>query len=171
MPRFRSSCACDQNIAVETLGQACLRGAATGRVDAGQRAAATDSEEAAAAAPRGDGLGGSGSSAIAASSQGQGSLWWLDAPVAHETHLGKVKCACSGHCYVRGHRYRYERYGHGCTSVDLLIGSRWCPACACAVSGCGRPRLRGPLCSAHKGGWEKGPLEFVLTRCAKKALP
>ena len=62
---------CDQNIAVETLGRACLRGAATGRVDAGQRAAATDSEEAAAAAPRGDGLGGSGSSGT----QGRRTRW------------------------------------------------------------------------------------------------
>ena len=26
------------------------------------------------------------------------------------------------------------------------------------------------MCSVHKGEWEKGPLEFVLTRCARKAL-
>ena len=27
------------------------------------------------------------------------------------------------------------------------------------------------MCSVHKGEWEKGPLEFVLTRSARKALP
>ena len=128
--------------------------------------AATDSVEAAAAAPRGDGLGGSGSSAFPASSQGQGSPWWLRSQVACTTWKSPRMCACSGHCYVPGHRYR-----GGCDAVDLLIGSQWCPQCACTVSGCGRPRLRGALCCLHKREWEKGPLEFVLTRCARKALP
>ena len=117
-----------------------------------------------AAAPRGDGLGGSGSSAITASSQGQGSPLCFGAPVACTTWKSKHACACSGHCYVPGHRYR-----GGCDAVDLLMGSQWCPACACTVSGCGRPRLRGALCCLHKGEWDKGPLEFVLTRCARDA--
>ena len=126
---------------------------------------ATDSVEAAAAAPRGDGLGGSGSSAIVASSQGQGSLWWFDAPVARETFLGNVKCACSGHCYSSGHRYR------GCSSFDLVVDLKLCLQCVCAVGGCRCPRLKGFLCSAHKRFSADGPLEFVLTRCAREALP
>ena len=74
-------------------------------------------------------------------------------------------CKCSGHCYVSCHRYR------GCTALDLLPASEWCPQCACTVRGCGSPRLHSPLCAGHKGEWEEGPLEFVLTRCARKALP
>ena len=105
-------------------------------------------------------------SAIAASSQGQGSPWWFGAPVACATVRSQCVCKCSGHCDARGHRYQ-----RGCTAVDLLPASALCPQCACTVRGCGSPRLHSPLCAGHKGEWKEGPLEFVLTRCARKALP
>ena len=85
-------------------------------------------------------------SAIAASSQGQGSPWWFGAPVACATWRSQCVCRCSGHCYASGHRYR-----GGCTAVDLLFRSQWCPECACTVSGCGRPRLRSPCAAFTRG--------------------
>ena len=65
-----------------------------------------------------------------------------------------------------GHRYK-----GGCDTRTLLSGSTYCPSCACTVHACIRPRLRGIFCSVHRALWKNGPLEFVLTRCAHKALP
>ena len=127
---------------------------------------AKDSAEATTAAPSQDKALLVGSSVTAAPSQGQASLWRFGASVTCMTWKSLERCACSGHCYVPGHRYQ-----GGCDAVDLLVGSSYCPSCACSVYACVRPRLHGPFCSVHKKLWEKGPLEFVLTRCAHKALP
>ncbi len=71
-------------------------------------------------------------------------------------------CACSGHCYTPKHRWQ-----GGCSSKTLLAGSSYCPSCGCDVKGCGRPRLRGPLCSFHKKLWDSCPAELRLTRAMR----
>ena len=68
-------------------------------------------------------------------------------------------CACAGHCYTPGHRYR-----GGCASVQLLLASSYCRDCACKVRACGKPRLSGPWCSLHKGLAERLPPSLTLTR-------
>ena len=100
------------------------------------------------------------------SGSGQGSMWRFGTQATCTTFTSLETCACSGHCYVPGHRYR-----GGCDAVTLLSGSRYCRSCACSVRACTRPRLRGIFCSCHRGLWDHGSLELVLTRCAHKALP
>ena len=54
-------------------------------------------------------------------------------------------CQCSGHCYQPGHRSR-----GGCECQRVVFGSLYCEDCVCSVAACGRPRLRGDLCFAHR---------------------
>jgi hypothetical protein len=65
-----------------------------------------------------------------------------------ETWKSSKKCACSGHCYTRGHRYR-----NGCECKDLVVDCEYCVDCVCEVVGCGKPRLRGTFCSYHGKVW------------------
>lgn len=81
-----------------------------------------------------------------------------------------VRCACAGHCYTPGHRYRA-----GCESTCLLPGSRYCPQCACEVPRCTKPRHHGPLCWRHKKLVDGLPLPVQLVRamrsCAHDMIP
>ena len=96
----------------------------------------------------------------------------LEEPVLdHEVRAEQqALCACSGHCYQKGHRYQ-----KGCKCASLVVGFAYCRDCICEVVGCGKPRLRGPLCSRHKSFLESLPLEFRLTwasrRCAPDLIP
>ena len=65
------------------------------------------------------------------------------------------KCACSGHCYQPGHRYR-----GGCDCRVIVEYTKFCMACKCAVPGCGKPRLRGTKCYQH--GHVKAKLSIEL---------
>ena len=76
-----------------------------------------------------------------------------------------VKCACSGHCYTSGHRWR-----GGCDCYNLIPGSKYCIDCCCEVVHCGRPRLRGALCSLHGRVLQELPRELVLARAARDAM-
>ena len=80
------------------------------------------------------------------------------------TTISNVKCACSGHCYTSGHRWR-----GGCDCYNLISCSKYCVDCCCEVPDCGRPRLRGSLCSAHRKILDECPPELVLTRAARSA--
>ena len=74
--------------------------------------------------------------------------------------LSAVKCACSGHCYQPGHRYR-----KGCESVFLVDGARFCKDCKCSAVGCMSPRHHGPWCYKHRQpGW---PFELQAVRAAR----
>ena len=66
-----------------------------------------------------------------------------------ETRKASIKCACAGHCYTAGHRYR-----NGCSCFDLLVDCDYCLDCACLVVGCGKPRLKGKYCSYHGRVWD-----------------
>lgn len=79
-----------------------------------------------------------------------------------KTARSKTTCACAGHCYTPGHRYR-----RGCNSKDLLEGSRYCPLCSCCIPGRGRPRLRGSYCSLHKRVLESCCPELRLAHAAR----
>jgi serine/threonine protein kinase len=65
-----------------------------------------------------------------------------------ETWKASIKCACAGHCYTPGHRYR-----NGCECSDLVVDSDYCLDCVCEVVGCAKPRLRGTFCSYHGKVW------------------
>ena len=54
-------------------------------------------------------------------------------------------CKCAGHCYQPGHRTR-----GGCLTQSVVRGTQYCVDCLCCVPSCGRPRLRGHMCSAHR---------------------
>ena len=92
----------------------------------------------------------------------------LEEPVVdHEVGAEKQAiCACSGHCYQPGHRYQ-----QGCKSASLVVGFAHCRDCICEVVGCGKPRLRGPLCSRHKSFLESLPVEFRLTWASRRCAP
>ena len=79
------------------------------------------------------------------------------APEPTRTKKSK-KCACSGHCYQPGHRYR-----SGCEEKAVVAYSNYCLACKCVVPGCARPRLRGVRCHSHKAVWVDLPLELRAT--------
>ena len=147
--------ASSQGQATPVILPASSQGQATPVLSSGSSAMSNPSQE--AATDRADGSGGSRAAVILASSQGpeaspailtsrrQSSPWRFGTQVACTTWRSSCACSCSGHCYVPGHRYH-----KGCKAVDLLIGSKYCLACACAVRGCGRPRHHGVYCSSHK---------------------
>lgn len=89
----------------------------------------------------------------------------VELPVRIATEM----CACSGHCYSAGHRYRSARGLPPCTSTTLVCGSALCRSCCCEVPACGRPRLRGPLCSAHARLLNSCALELQLVRSSRRA--
>ena len=90
-------------------------------------------------------------------------------------HVSAEFCACSGHCYTPKHRYRQQSGLRPCNSVQLLVDSRHCEDCACTIPGCGKPRLRGPLCYRHKAALQSlsAPLKltFAAKACAREMLP
>ncbi len=71
---------------------------------------------------------------------------------------GATTCACSGHCYQPGHRYR-----GGCNETLIVSYSAYCLSCKCLVPGCDRPRLRGSRCHKHMAVWEHIPVELRAT--------
>ena len=66
------------------------------------------------------------------------------------TRQGDVICKCSGHCNMKGHRYRSSVPGtQVCTSKSLVTGCELCVGCKCSIAACMRPRHRSDFCYKH----------------------
>ena len=79
-------------------------------------------------------------------------------------------CACRGHCYTKGHRYRSQAgLAPICECKALVAGSRYCAQCCCEVRGCLCPRLRGTLCSVHRRVVQQCSVALQLVRLSRRA--
>ena len=80
-------------------------------------------------------------------------------------------CACAGHCYTSGHRYRSRlQLNPVCECKSLVAGSRYCPECCCEVLGCSCPRLRGTLCYLHRRVVQQCSVALQLVRNSRRAV-
>ncbi len=77
-----------------------------------------------------------------------------------------VTCACSGHCYTAGHRYR-----KGCDSTALVPGTSYCVLCVCCAKNCLKPRHHGPTCHGHGKVLQGATLPMRLTWHTRAILP
>ena len=87
------------------------------------------------------------------------------------TRQGIAFCKCSGHCNMKGHRYRSSLPGtQVCTCTSLVEDTDFCVGCKCSIAKCSRPRHKGDLCYRHGRGLAKLPWRFQAMRAARDIL-
>lgn len=82
-----------------------------------------------------------------------------------EIEVSDDACSCKGNCYTPGHKYH-----QGCSSKNLVKGSRYCVDCGCSVPGCFSPRCRSDMCQLHSRTFASLSQPLQLTRLTRSLL-